>query len=136
MLHLSNNHFLYFSCRAPSLTRGRFCNLQCNEASSISSYIATDGLLASSYWCRAPNNDPLETTLALVCKTSSRQLHEALCFYLQRGTSEHSSTSHRIFFPINVLLQLTNKNGIQHQKKKLHYSCIRRCIATDCWLPT
>jgi hypothetical protein len=54
MLHLSNYYCLYFSCRAPSLTRGRVCNLQCNDASSISSYIATDGLWASSSWCRAP----------------------------------------------------------------------------------
>jgi hypothetical protein len=53
--HLSDNYFLYFSCRAPSLTRGRVCNLQCNDTSSISSYIATDGLSASSSWCRAPN---------------------------------------------------------------------------------
>jgi hypothetical protein len=35
MLHLSDNYFLYFSCRAPTLTRGRVCNLQCNDASSI-----------------------------------------------------------------------------------------------------
>jgi hypothetical protein len=47
--------FLYFPCRAPSLTRGRVCNLHCNGASSISSYIATDGLSASSSWCRASN---------------------------------------------------------------------------------
>jgi hypothetical protein len=33
-------------CGAPSLTRGRICNLQCNDASSMSSYIATDGLSA------------------------------------------------------------------------------------------
>jgi hypothetical protein len=52
MLHLSDNYFLYFSCKAPSLTRGRICNLQCNGASSISSYIVTDGLSASSSWCR------------------------------------------------------------------------------------
>jgi hypothetical protein len=54
-IYLSDNYFLYFSCRAPSLTRGRVCNLQCNDASSISSYIVTDGLSASSSWCRAPN---------------------------------------------------------------------------------
>jgi hypothetical protein len=47
---------------APSLTRGRVCNMQRNDASSISSYIATDGLSASSSscltWssqCRAPS---------------------------------------------------------------------------------
>jgi hypothetical protein len=45
----------YFSCRAPSLTRGRVCNLQCNAASSISSYIVPDGLSASSSWCRTHN---------------------------------------------------------------------------------
>jgi hypothetical protein len=54
-IYLSDNYFLYFSCRAPSLTRGRVCNLQCNNASSVSSYIATDGLSASSSWCRAHN---------------------------------------------------------------------------------
>jgi hypothetical protein len=43
LLLLSDNYFLYFSCRAPSLMRERVCNLQCNDASSISSYIATDG---------------------------------------------------------------------------------------------
>jgi hypothetical protein len=42
----------YFLCKAPSLTRGWVCNLQCNGASSISSYIATDGLSASSSWCQ------------------------------------------------------------------------------------
>jgi hypothetical protein len=42
-------------CGAPSLTRGRVCNLQFNDASSISSYIATDGLLDISSWFRAPN---------------------------------------------------------------------------------
>jgi hypothetical protein len=52
-IFLSDNYFLSSSCRAPSLTRGRVCNLQCNGASSIPSYIATDGLSASSTWCRA-----------------------------------------------------------------------------------
>jgi hypothetical protein len=52
-IYLSGNYFFYLSCRAPSLMRGRVCNLQCNDASSISSYIATDGLSASSSWCRA-----------------------------------------------------------------------------------
>jgi hypothetical protein len=47
------HYFLSFSCRAPSLTRGRVCNLQCNDASS--SYIATDGLSVSSSWCRTPH---------------------------------------------------------------------------------
>jgi hypothetical protein len=42
-------------CGVPSLTRGRVCNLQCKDASSISSYIATDGLSAISSWCRALN---------------------------------------------------------------------------------
>jgi hypothetical protein len=41
-------------CGAPSLTRGRVCNLQCNDASSVSSYMATDGLSASLSWCRVP----------------------------------------------------------------------------------
>jgi hypothetical protein len=53
-IYLGDNDFLYFSCRAPSLMRGRVCNLQCNEASSISSYIVTNGLSASSSWCWAP----------------------------------------------------------------------------------
>jgi hypothetical protein len=42
-------------CGAPSLKRGRLCNLHCNDASSMSSYIVTDGLSASLSWCRAPN---------------------------------------------------------------------------------
>jgi hypothetical protein len=46
--------FYSSSYRTPSLTRGRICNLQCNHASSSSSYIATDGQSASSSWCRAP----------------------------------------------------------------------------------
>jgi hypothetical protein len=51
MLHLFEWQLLsYFSCRAPSLTRGWVCNLQCNDGSSISSYIATYGLSASSSW--------------------------------------------------------------------------------------
>jgi hypothetical protein len=41
-------------CGAPSLTRERVFNLQCNDASSMSSDTATDGLSASSSWCRAP----------------------------------------------------------------------------------
>jgi hypothetical protein len=52
-ISLSNNYFFIFSCRAPSLTRGRGCNLQYNDASSISSYIATDGLSVNYPWCRA-----------------------------------------------------------------------------------
>jgi hypothetical protein len=51
-IYLSDNYFLYFSCKAPTLTKGQVCNLQCNDSSSISSYIATDGLSASSSWCR------------------------------------------------------------------------------------
>jgi hypothetical protein len=35
--------------------RGQVCNLKCNDSSSISSYIATDGLSDSSSWCWAPN---------------------------------------------------------------------------------
>jgi hypothetical protein len=54
-IYLSDNYFLNFSCRAPFLKRRRVCKLQCNEAGSISSYITTDGLLASSSWCRLPN---------------------------------------------------------------------------------
>jgi hypothetical protein len=45
---------LSFSCREPSLTRGRVCNLKCNVASSSSSYIATDGQSASTSLCHAP----------------------------------------------------------------------------------
>jgi hypothetical protein len=48
-ISLSDNYFLSFSCRTPSLTRGRVCNLQCNDtsSSSSSSYIPTEGLSAS-----------------------------------------------------------------------------------------
>jgi hypothetical protein len=51
---LSDNYVLSSSCMASSLTRGRVCNLQCNHASSVSSYIATDSQSASSSWYRAP----------------------------------------------------------------------------------
>jgi hypothetical protein len=37
-IYLGDNYFHYFSCKAPSLTRGRVCNSQFNDASSISSY--------------------------------------------------------------------------------------------------
>jgi hypothetical protein len=47
-ISLSDNYFLSSSCRAPSLARGRVCNLQCNHASSGSSYIATYSQSASS----------------------------------------------------------------------------------------
>jgi hypothetical protein len=64
-IYLSDNYFLYFSCRAPSLTRGRVCNLQCIYTSSVSSYIATDGLSASSSWCRAPDGAPNQILISL-----------------------------------------------------------------------
>jgi hypothetical protein len=57
-IYPSDNYFLYFSSRAPSLTRGRVCNLQCNDASSISSYIVTDGLSASPS-CAGPPMEPI-----------------------------------------------------------------------------
>jgi hypothetical protein len=46
----------------------------------------------------------------------SVQPHKALHFYLQRGSSEHFSTCHNLFFSsylLNVLLQIANKNGIK-----------------------
>jgi hypothetical protein len=52
-IYLSDNYFLYFSYRAPSLTIGRVCDFQYNNA--ISSYIATDDLSPSSSWRWAPN---------------------------------------------------------------------------------
>jgi hypothetical protein len=64
-IYLSDNYFLYFSCRAPSLVRGRVCNLQCNDASSISSYIVTDGLSASSSWCQDPNGAHKQILISL-----------------------------------------------------------------------
>jgi hypothetical protein len=72
-IYLSLNYFLYFSCRASSLKRGRVCNLQCNDASSISSYIATDGLSASSSWCRPPNGAHNQILISLFDSTSSSQ---------------------------------------------------------------
>jgi hypothetical protein len=42
---------------APSLARERVYNLQCNDSCSISSYIAADGLSASSSGCRVSNLD-------------------------------------------------------------------------------
>jgi hypothetical protein len=54
--------------------RERVCNLQCNDASSISNYIATDGLSASSSWCRAPNGAHEQILISLFdnCFHSSR----------------------------------------------------------------
>jgi hypothetical protein len=54
---------------APSLTRGRVCNLQCNDASSISSYTETDGLSASSSWCRDPNGAHDQILISLLLKS-------------------------------------------------------------------
>jgi hypothetical protein len=51
---LSDNYFHSSAYRGPSLMRGRVCNLQCNDTSSSSSYIATDGQSASSSLCWAP----------------------------------------------------------------------------------
>jgi hypothetical protein len=48
----SDSYFLYFSCWAPTVMRGWDCNLQCNDANSVSSYIVTDSLSASLSWCR------------------------------------------------------------------------------------
>jgi hypothetical protein len=42
-ISLSDNYFLFHV----GMPRGHACNLQCNDASS--SYIATDGLSASSF---------------------------------------------------------------------------------------
>jgi hypothetical protein len=64
-IYLGDNYFLYFSCRAPSLTRGRVCNLQCNDACSISSYIATYGLSATSSWCRSPDGTHNQILISL-----------------------------------------------------------------------
>jgi hypothetical protein len=52
------------------------------------------------------------------------KLHEALCFYLQRGTGERSSTSHRLFVLICLMYyySLQIKNGIQKQKQKSYGS--------------
>jgi hypothetical protein len=66
ILHFSEwNYFLSFSCRAPFLTRGLVCNLQCNDASWSSSYIATYGLSANSSRCRAPNGARDQTLISL-----------------------------------------------------------------------
>jgi hypothetical protein len=49
------------------------------------------------------------------CQYCIAQLHEALCFYSQRGTSEYCSTSHRLFLPICLMYyySLQIKNGIK-----------------------
>jgi hypothetical protein len=65
MLHLFEWQLVYFSCRAPSLTRGRVCNLQCNDASSVYSFIATNSLSASSSWCRGPNGARIQILIFL-----------------------------------------------------------------------
>jgi hypothetical protein len=51
MLHLFE-WLTFFIFHVGRLTIGRVCNLQCNDESSISSFIATDRLSASSSWCR------------------------------------------------------------------------------------
>jgi hypothetical protein len=71
-IHFNDNYFLYSSCKATCLTRGRVRNLQCNEASSISSYIVADGLSASSSWCRAPNGAHNQILISLAVISSSR----------------------------------------------------------------
>jgi hypothetical protein len=50
----------------------------------------------------------------------SRQLHEALCFYLRRSTSERSSTSLRLFLPICFMYyySLQIKMGFKTKKNK------------------
>jgi hypothetical protein len=46
--------------------RGRVCSLQCNDENSIPSNIATDGLLASLSWCRAPNGAHNQILISLL----------------------------------------------------------------------
>jgi hypothetical protein len=57
-IYLSDNYFLYFSCTVLYLTRGQVCNLQYNDASSISSYTATDSLSACSSLMPRPQWGP------------------------------------------------------------------------------
>jgi hypothetical protein len=63
--------FFIFSYRVPSLTRGRVYNLQCNDVSWIFSYIGTDGLSASSSWCRVPNGAHNQILISLTVTSSS-----------------------------------------------------------------
>jgi hypothetical protein len=62
-----------------------------------------------------------------VPQNSSPQLHEALCFYLQRGTSERSSTSHRLFLPICLMYcySLQIKMGFKNKNKNISLSHLR-----------
>jgi hypothetical protein len=76
-IYLSYNYFLYFSCRAPSLTRGRVCNLQCNDAISI--YIVTEGLSASSSWCQVPNGAHKQILISCLTVTSSSRCRAPSC---------------------------------------------------------
>jgi hypothetical protein len=73
-IYLSDIYFLYFSCRVLSLMRGWVCNLQSNDSSSFSSYIATDGMSAGSSWCPAPNgaHNEIFQFLCLTVTSSSR----------------------------------------------------------------
>jgi hypothetical protein len=53
-----------------------------------------------------------------------------LCFYLQRGTSERSSTSLRLFLPICLMYyySLQIKNGI---KKGIVMELLRSCLLAE-----
>jgi hypothetical protein len=57
--------------------------------------------------------------VVIVIRPFSRQLHEALYFYLQRGPSEHSSTSHRLSLPICLMYyySLQIKMGFKNKTK-------------------
>jgi hypothetical protein len=96
-IYLRDNYFLYFSCRAPSLTRGRVCHLQCNDASSIPSYNATDGLSASSSWCRAPIFKFTPSFQAHygpgVDSASNRNEYQETSWGVKRGRSMRMTTS-------------------------------------------
>jgi hypothetical protein len=109
ILHFFEWQWLSFfpsSCRAPPLTRGRVCNLQCNHASSSSSYIVTDGQSASSSWCRAP-----------------QQI--LIFFILSRITTYIMWNKHRKF--------LSGKYCLLHEIPRSPEVLKRRCYMRDIW---
>jgi hypothetical protein len=92
-------------CGVPSLTRGRVCNLQCSDTSSISSYIATDGLSASLSRCRAPNGACDQIWISLFdnyCLSSRCRIkYKGLCRQVLLSTREELTANKSVLISIS-----------------------------------
>jgi hypothetical protein len=106
-IYLSDNYFLSFSCRAPSLTRGRVCRLQCNDSNSVQDilrplmqrltrcYISLSDNYLLSFSCRAPS-----LTRGRVCSlqcNDSNSVQDILRTLMQRLTRCYISLSDSYF---------------------------------------